>query len=153
MSHSHLPHDLAFEAALKSIKQAGLKLTSTRRALLRILLQEHGPFSIEELQNKLDDSCDIVTIYRNMTAFMELGFVNACDFGEGHMRYEWQDPEHQHHHHIVCQNCRQVEELEHCVVEELEALISKRGYAQVSHRLEFYGICQSCQELAHVIPS
>ena len=150
MSHHHALDELTFDSALKSLKQAGLKLTSTRRALLRILLQEHGPFSIEELQHKLDDSCDIVTIYRNMTAFLEQGMVAACDFGDGLMRYEWQDPNHQHHHHIICQNCRQVEELELCVVEELEKLISKRGYAQVSHRLEFYGICQNCQESVDV---
>jgi Fur family ferric uptake transcriptional regulator len=83
-----------------------------------------------------------------MTAFLEQGLVMPCDFGDGLTRYEWNHQHHAHHHHIICQRCRKVEELEHCVVQELENLVSKRGYQQVSHRLEFYGICQDCAEAA-----
>ncbi|MEZ0371980.1 MAG: Fur family transcriptional regulator [Candidatus Sericytochromatia bacterium] len=141
--HAHHGHDLS--AALASLKASGLKLTRTRRALLEVLLREHGPFSIDQLQQRLGGSCDIATIYRNMIAFEEQGLVNPCDFGDGLTRFEWAHGEHAHHHHIICQRCRQVEELEHCVVEELEKLVSSRGYADVSHRLEFYGICARCQ--------
>ncbi|PKL77001.1 MAG: transcriptional repressor [Candidatus Melainabacteria bacterium HGW-Melainabacteria-1] len=137
-----LSQDLS--TALKSLKASGLKLTRTRRALLEVLVKEHGPFTIEELQQRLDGSCDIATVYRNMTAFGEFGLVRPCDFGDGLTRYEWAHS-HEHHHHIICQRCRLVEELEHCVVEELEQLVASRGYSNVSHRLEFYGLCQNCQ--------
>lgn len=146
MSHAHGTLD----EALESLKASGLKTTRTRKALLGILVHEHGPFTIEELQQRLDTQgspCDIVTIYRNMTSFEEFGLVRSCDFGDGLTRFEWAQGEHAHHHHIICKNCRRVEELELCVVEELEQLVSKRGYSQVSHRLEFYGICSQCQAL------
>jgi Fur family ferric uptake transcriptional regulator len=147
-SHRHEAHEgQNLDEALESLKASGLKLTRTRRGLLEVLLREHGPFSIEELQTRLGGSCDIATIYRNMTAFEEQELVRACDFGDGLTRYEWAGG-HGHHHHIICQRCRSVEELDICVVEELEKLVSSRGYANVSHRLEFYGICQNCQSQA-----
>lgn len=158
MNHNHQHHHAhghvqghahgTIEEALENLKASGLKTTRTRKALLTILVREHGPFTIEELQQRLEaagSSCDIVTIYRNMTNFEEAGMVRSCDFGDGSARFEWALGEHAHHHHIICQNCRKIEELELCVVEELEQLVSKRGYSQVSHRLEFYGICTACQ--------
>lgn len=145
-AHGHV-HDPAkeFDQALEVLKGSGLKLTRTRRALLEILLHEHGPFTIEQLEQKLGGSCDIATIYRNMLSFQEQQLVTPCDFGDGLIRYEWSHGGEAHHHHIICQNCGKVEELELCVVQELEKLVGSRGYTDVTHRLEFYGRCACCQ--------
>lgn len=142
--HVHDPQR-EYAEALEALRTGGLKLTRTRKALLELLLHEHGPFSIEEIQQRLTVACDIVTIYRNMMAFETQGLVTSCDFGDGLARYEWAHGGEAHHHHIICQNCRRVEELELCMVAELEKLVASRGYAQVTHRLEFYGLCRDCQ--------
>lgn len=141
-----MSHDALQDEALNALKEAGYKNTKTRQALINALIREHGPFSIEELQARMDIDCDIATIYRNIAIFEEQGLVSPCDFGDGLTRYEWSSSEHDHHHHIICRVCHQVEELEYCFVKELEKLVRKRGYTKVSHRMEFYGICERCRQ-------
>lgn len=132
--------------ALSRLKERGYKSTRPRRAILEILLNQHGPFSVEEIQSKLKIDCDTATIYRNISTFQELNIVSSCDFQDGVTRYEWSGPGHHHHHHIICRQCTGVEALEICFVKELETLVQSRGYQEVTHRLEFYGICQKCQK-------
>ncbi|MGV3526439.1 MAG: Fur family transcriptional regulator [Candidatus Sericytochromatia bacterium] len=138
-------HQAALEDALKRLKRAGLKQTRSRQALLEVLVHHHGPFSIEELQQRMEVDCDIATIYRNMALLESMHLVENCDFGDGLARYEWAGSGHEHHHHIICRVCHQAEQLEYCFVMELEKLVRQRGYTDVSHRLEFYGVCARCQ--------
>ena len=141
--HVHNPEeDLKY--ALSTLKQAGHKNTRARKALLSLLLHEHGPFSAEDIQQKLEVDCDLATVYRNLTLLESLKLVEPCEFGDGTTRYEWSGDDHEHHHHIICRDCHKVEQLEYCVVKDLEKLVQKRGYRDVSHRLEFYGQCDHC---------
>lgn len=141
--HHNDPHALA--QALDQLREKGHKSTKIRRSLIEILLRDHGPFSIEDLQSRVSEDCDIATVYRNMSLFEGLSLVQHVEFGDGLARYEWSGAGHEHHHHIICQRCHRVEELEYCFVRELEKLVRDRGYTEVSHRMEFYGICQTCQ--------
>jgi len=145
--HSEQDHQKPQNLALKALKEAGYKNTRNRQSLIHVLLKEHGPFSIEELQAKMDTPCDPATIYRNIAIFVTLELVSPCDFGDGMTRYEWTGADHEHHHHIICKQCQNIEQLEYCFVKEVEKLINKRGYSEVSQRLEFHGICQKCQAL------
>lgn len=133
------------EKALLKLKQAGYKVTQARRMLLGILLTEHGPFTVEALHTKVaDQSCDLVTVYRNMAIFEELKLVQTCDFGDGSVRYEFTEG-HSHHHHIICRSCHKAENLDFCFVKEVEKLVMARGFTNVTHNLEFFGVCQNCQ--------
>jgi len=144
-AHSH-DHDAALERALKALREAGLKLTTPRREILRTLTREHGPFTMEELHRRMKKiSCDLVTVYRSLATLEEVGLVRRCDFGDGSVRYEFLEPGH-HHHHLICRNCRRVETLDSCLVEEMELDIRKKGYANLSHSLEFFGVCPVCQK-------
>ena len=60
------------------------------------------------------------------------------------MRYEFNHGDH-HHHHLICRICQKVETLDLCVVDALERLVKQRGYAEITHQLEFFGICPDCQ--------
>lgn len=146
-SHAHNPEE-SLKAAIETLKEAGHKNTRIRKALLEVLLKEHGPFSAEDLQQKVNVECDLATVYRNLTLLESLRLVGPCDFGDGTTRYEWVGEDHEHHHHIICRNCHKVEQLEYCVVKDLEKLVQKRGYRDVSHRLEFYGQCDDCADRA-----
>lgn len=146
-SHAHNPEE-SLKEAIETLKEAGHKNTRIRKALLEVLLKEHGPFSAEDLQQKVNVECDLATVYRNLSLLESLRLVGPCDFGDGTTRYEWVGEDHEHHHHIICRNCHKVEQLEYCVVKDLEKLVQKRGYRDVSHRLEFYGQCDDCADHA-----
>lgn len=135
-------------AALDLLRASGQRLTRPRQAMLEVLTREHGPFSAEELHQRLGDGmCDLVTVYRCLTAMEEISLVRRCDFGDGSYRYEYNVGEH-HHHHVICRSCRQVETLELCVADSLERIVRQMGYANVGHTLEFFGVCPACQQKA-----
>jgi Fur family ferric uptake transcriptional regulator len=129
------------------LKSHNLKQTSPRLGLIGILMEEHGPFTIDDLHIKLKtitaDVPDLATVYRTLTRFEELEIVNRCDFGDGTLRYELAHHDH-HHHHIVCLSCRSVTPLAHCTIDLETVLPPDHGFARVSHKLEFFGICPQC---------
>lgn len=135
--------------AIALLKEHHLKLTAPRKGIIALLMEQHGPFTIEELHQKMGaleakEAPDLATIYRTMTRFEELRIVNRCDFGDGTLRFELAHLDH-HHHHIVCRKCRIVTPLDPCTI-DLEALLPKNhGFQEVSHKLEFFGLCPKCQ--------
>jgi len=142
--HAHDTPDAALAKAIDKLRAHDLRVTEPRKAMLAILVQEHGPFSAEELHGKLRaKECDVVTVYRSLQAMEEIGVLRRCDFGDGTYRYEFNHGEH-HHHHIICRTCRSVHTLDLCVADSLERLARQMGYQNVSHTLEVFGTCPRC---------
>lgn len=77
----------------------------------------------------------------------EMGMVKRFDFGDRAARFELVGEDNDgHHHHLVCTRCTEVVEIEECSIHELEEQIAARnGFATVTHKLEFFGICPRCQ--------
>jgi Fur family ferric uptake transcriptional regulator len=149
-SSSSSPHprssEKLFNEALQALRANGQRITGARKAILGILIAEHGPFSAEEIHGRLpEDECDLVTVYRTLAAMEEINIVRRCDFGDGTYRYEFNDLEH-HHHHIICRVCRSVHVIEVCVADALERIARQMGYANVTHTLEIFGVCPKCQK-------
>ena len=144
MPHARLASQ-QLDAALQVLRQHQHRVTAPRRAILAILTGEHGPFTADELHHRIaKGGCDLVTVYRCLATMEELNLVRRCDFGDGSYRYEFNTGEH-HHHHIICRSCHAVETLDLCMAESLERLARQMGYANVTHTLEIFGVCTTCQ--------
>ena len=91
--------------------------------------------------------CDMATVYRSMHLLREMGMVQRFDFGDGVARFELVRGTHgDHHHHIICTECARVLEVEQCFPKRLEEEIAaSKGFKGISHKLEFFGVCPSCQ--------
>jgi len=140
-----LSHDIELKTALL-LKEKGLSVTAPRKLILSLLLKEHGPFSAEDIFHRLPKhSCDQATVYRCLNQFVETDLVNTSHFEKDMVHFEYNDPDH-HHHHIVCKICKKIESFHDCLVEKLENALLKKGYKDIHHRLEFFGICEKCQQ-------
>lgn len=144
--HHHGP---TYDQVLARLKEAGLKSTRPRQALLKAIVDFDRPFSAEDLFNaskKLlkKTNCDLVTVYRSLASFAEIDLVSRVDLGDGVVRYEIASFDGSHHHHIVCTQCRRVESVSVCTIKGEDKILSQMGYSQVSHRLEFFGLCPDC---------
>ena len=128
------------------LKKADLSITSPRKNILHLLLAEHGPFSVDEIFKKLPkDTCDQATIYRCLNQFVESNLVSATYLEKDTARFEYKDPEH-HHHHIICKICKKIESLHECLIGKIEQSLLMKGYKDIDHRLEFFGICEKCSD-------
>lgn len=128
------------------LKGKSLSVTAPRKIILGFLLKEHGPFSVEEIFNKLPkNSCDQATVYRCLNQFVENQLVTASFLEKEMVHFEFNDPHH-HHHHIICKICKKIDSLHDCFLDKIETSILKKGYVDIQHRLEFFGVCGSCQQ-------
>ncbi|HTS18565.1 MAG TPA: Fur family transcriptional regulator [Verrucomicrobiae bacterium] len=138
-------HKRELTHAIAVLRARQLRITEPRRLILGALIADHGPFSMEEIHRLVKKSgCDLVTVYRSMPVLEEAGLVRRCDFGKGVVRYEFNHGDH-HHHHIICRKCQKVETVDLCVADALERLVKQRGYTEVTHQMELFGICPDCQ--------
>ncbi|MBL0106855.1 MAG: transcriptional repressor [Ignavibacteria bacterium] len=132
-----------FKLILSSLSQ---RITEPRLDILGILKENHNPLTISEIHSKLKNKkTDLATVYRTINLFAELRVVNEIDFKDEFKRYELIYDRH-HHHHIVCRKCKNVENVETCVLDDLENLLKKKGYSEITHSLEFFGICRNCRQ-------
>ena len=130
---------------IELLKSRGLSVTTPRKIVLGILRKEHGPFSVDDILKKLPKiSCDQATVYRCLNQFVEHKLVNTTYLEKDMTHFEYNDPEH-HHHHIICKICKKIDSLHECVIDKIESSLIKTGYKDIQHRLEFFGICESCQ--------
>ena len=92
--------------------------------------------------------CDLATVYRSLHLLEEMEMVKRFDLGDGVARFELlEEGDDGHHHHLVCTRCAGIVEIEECFMPELERQIGIRnGFRGVTHKLEFFGICPSCQK-------
>ena len=136
------------DLACARLKSAGLRITQPRVAIIEALIRRGQPASIEQLHQDLaNDACDLVTVYRCLAVFEELGLVRRCFFHNGTGLYEI-NLDDSHHHRIICKSCGKVERIDASFTENTERLLRERGYEQVTHLVEFFGVCPDCQKKA-----
>ncbi len=134
----------------KDLKKVGLKVTLPRLKILSILENaKDRHISAEEVYKKLLESGDdvgLATVYRVLTQFETAGLVIRHHFESGGQAVFELDAGN-HHDHLVCIKCGQVEEFVDKVIEERQLAIAKQfGFSITEHCLYLYGTCRNCQE-------
>lgn len=135
------------EIATAKLKSAGLRITQPRLAILEALSKRAKPSSIEQIHEDVGaENCDLVTVYRCMAAFDEIGLVRRAFFHNGTTLYEINLGQPTRYH-IVCKHTNQVVELDAELagelrhkVEAIEEKLRARGYSEVGHIVEFFGV-------------
>lgn len=120
------------------------RITAPRLEILRVLKENHNPLTISEIHKKVrKKNMDLATVYRTVNLFLKNKIVCEIDFRDEFKRYEL-IYDRNHHHHIVCRKCRRIENVDTCILDELEKILVDKGYTEISHSLEFFGICSNC---------
>ncbi|MDB6114094.1 MAG: zur [Lacunisphaera sp.] len=136
------------DEARSRIRNAQMRITKPRVAIIEALLRHPGPVSIERIHQEMGtDVCDLVTVYRCLSAFESLDMVRRSYLHNGTCLYE-PTLGAQRHYHIVCKECGSTDRVDYFPVEGIERMLTDRGYAQISHVVEFFGVCPSCQKVA-----
>lgn len=149
----------AVELATAKLKSAGLRITQPRLAILAALSKRAQPTSIEQLHEDVGaDNCDLVTVYRCMAAFEEIGLVRRAFFHNGTALYEMNLGQPTRYH-VVCKQTNRVDDLDADLSEELRRAIEavqdklrNRGYGEVGHIVEFFGVAPQNPRLAPPLP-
>ena len=126
-------------AAVGKMRGGGYKATPQRVAVLRALAEEQHQ-SLEEVRARCPE-VGLVTVYRALDLFGELGIVRRLDLGDG-ARYELAED---HHHHMICESCGDISEFEECPLDPNRLLSDNPGFEVRAHSIEVYGRCAGCR--------
>lgn len=130
---------LELRAAEDKLRRSGHKATPQRLAVLRALAAEQHQ-SLDELRGRCPE-VGLVTVYRTLDLFSELGIVRRMDLGD-RPRYEMAE---YHHHHLICESCGSIAEFEACPVDPEVVDRTSPGFEANAHSLEVYGNCAGCR--------
>lgn len=128
------------------LRKAGLRVTDQRIALLELLGQCPQPVTIDRLFEMTgDDGCDLVTIYRTMSAFEKAGLVYRSGFSDrGAALYSSKTGEARRYP-LVRKGSAVVEHLDEASTDELQLAINNvvqrlkaKGYGDLDYIVEFF---------------
>jgi Fur family ferric uptake transcriptional regulator len=137
-------HELV-EARLRA---AGQRYTAGRRAIVERLGSAGQPLTIPEMLE--GSSLPQSSAYRNLAVLEQAGTVHRIVTTGDFARYELTEDLTEHHHHLICSSCGQVEDftappaLERSLHRTLADVADASGFSTVHHRLDLVGTCRSC---------
>lgn len=122
------------------------RMTKQRKAILNILKNTDVHPTADWIYDQVKEeipNISLGTVYRNLNVLEEMGEIMVLDYGSSYSRYDG-NPEN--HYHFKCENCGQVFDIDHNVIEDLNKRVNENTAFKVNtHRLEFYGLCPECQ--------
>ncbi len=137
------------EHIIEGLKASGQRMTLARREIIRAFTHSSSPLSavaILEILRKKEILTNKTTVYRELKFLATQKIVRVIQFDERNRRYELSPGEHRHH--LICTNCKRIDDviLNHDL-DEVEARVQTQKRFKVErHALEFYGVCEMCQE-------
>ena len=130
------------------IRSAGLRVTSSRIAVLGTLRETALPLSHADVATKLEHlGVDRTTVYRNLIDLAEAGLLRRSDVGHT-WRFELSASDDEHdagqHPHFVCTDCGKVA----CLPTGAVTLKAVRGSPAALKRgnleIQLRGLCDAC---------
>ena len=128
------------------LRKKGLKLTSQRMLVARKIFGIGSHFTVDHLADMLkkkEDKISRATIYRIVSVMAEAGLLIEHNFGQSAKFYEHTSGEEEHHDHMICVNCRHIEEFYDKGIEDIQVQVAnKLGFDLAEHSLNLYGACR-----------
>lgn len=135
------------ELGCERLKAGGMRITKPRIALLEALGRHSAPLAIEQLHQELSrNACDLVTVYRCLAVFEQVGIVRRSFLHNGTAQYELTLSGAPKRYNVVCKSCGAAEPVDYFPFEGIHEVLRERGYANLSHLVEFFGVCPACQQ-------
>ena len=133
---------------IDELKSTGLKATIPRLKILEVFQRSNQRhMSAEDVFRVLlleNSDVGLATVYRVLTQFEQASILSRSQFEGGKSVYELN--EGQHHDHIVCLDCGQVEEFYDPEIELRQQSIAKlKGFTITDHALSLYATCNKAR--------
>jgi Fur family peroxide stress response transcriptional regulator len=145
MALRNSPYETRLDDLVARLRRAGHRITPQRLAIVKILLDSGDHPSVEEIHRQVQKdfpTTSLATVYNTLERLKEMEEVLELPSGGG-SRYDGRNP--CPHPHLRCTVCGAIEDLDIDLGPAAETVAAERGYADVHHRLEFFGVCPRCQ--------
>lgn len=145
-------HGISYLRAMQSaetiLADHKLRVTQSRIAVMEVFIKTQHALSQPDLEKSLDQTCDRVTIYRTLDAFLKKGILHKVPDMDGTQKYALCDScsDHQHHDehmHFKCTECGNTECLNEVPMPAVQLPV---GYKVEDWNLLLLGKCNNCNQ-------
>jgi Fur family ferric uptake transcriptional regulator len=143
-SHTHTHEAVSIAERLRG---KGYRLTPQRLIILAAIEASDEHISAEEIYAQVAaryPNVNISTVYRTLELLKKLGMVYEINLGEGRIRFHSEGSGH--HHHLICQSCGTVIDIDEATLSSLrDALLRDYGFQAELRHVGVFGICKKCR--------
>jgi Fur family transcriptional regulator, ferric uptake regulator len=129
------------------LARSGVRPTRQRAIVLEELAKEPNDITALRLHERLrarGSDVSLATVYRTLAVLSDHGVVDTLTHHAGELCYRVCSE--QHHHHLTCERCHRVVELDDCDLEAWVDRSAKRhGFSATGHQVEIAGVCADCR--------
>jgi Fur family ferric uptake transcriptional regulator len=141
-------HDIREKKSISErLIEKGYRLTPQRLMILSAMESSSDHISAEEIYEQVSaryPNVNISTVYRTLELLKKLGLVYEINLGEGRIRYHAEGSGH--HHHLVCQGCGAIIDIDESALSSLKDVILRdyKFQAELRH-VGIFGYCEKCR--------
>lgn len=137
--------DLAsFESDCRDL---GVPFTLQRRAIAQVVLGAHDHPTADEIYARLEDDFKGIsraTVFRTLETFAQMGLVQRIPHPGSAARF---DGRVDRHHHLICDSCGKIRDLDEASLEELPIhMKSRQGFRIRDYSVQLRGLCSDCND-------
>jgi Fur family peroxide stress response transcriptional regulator len=136
------------ESMLKKLRERQFRITPQRIAILKVLASTSEHPTVERIYEQVKSdfpTTSLATVYKTVTLLKELNEVLELGFPDGSNRYDGNKPHP--HPHVICLKCKKIVDPDLSGLADMASELKREtGFKIMNHRLDFFGICPSCQK-------
>ena len=135
--------------AHETLRVAGFRGGGARTAVVELLGGESCCLTAQEIFDRSRTAgrpVGIASVYRVLDQLAEMRLVQRIELGAGITRFEAVQPDGEHHHHAVCDDCGRVEAFSDKRLElALDQVAGAVGFSVQAHDVVLRGACSDCR--------
>lgn len=134
--------------AHETLRVAGFRGGGARTAVVELLGGESCCLTAQEIFDRSRAAgrpVGIASVYRVLDQLAAMRLVQRIELGAGITRFEAVQPDGEHHHHAVCDDCGRVEAFSDARLElALDQVAGDVGFSVQAHDVVLRGACSDC---------
>jgi Fe2+ or Zn2+ uptake regulation protein len=126
-----------------------IRNTKQRQAIFEAIDSHGGHLTADEIYRLVKrrfPRLSLGTVYRNLRVLVARGDLRELDFG---MAVTYFETAKDSHYHLICRVCGSIADADIPVERRLQSVVGQArslgGFRIEEHRLDFIGVCASCQ--------
>lgn len=134
-----------YQDVLKHLREKGVRITETRKAVIDFIIQSHDHPSADMIYQALlpaFPNMSLATVYNNLKVLIDEGFVSELKVRNDTTTY-YDFMGHQHLN-VICEKCGRIADMDLDLPDVQQEAADQTGYQITKSQVVVYGICPDC---------